>query len=202
MEFSQMRDKLKKHFKEMTKNSDYLFEVELDKDGLWNTYMDSFPPGTNEIYRTCRVHECSCCRHFINSIGNAVAIRDNKLITIWDFETGDKTYQPVLDAMSNYVKKHAITNVFVRSFKNIGEEKNYQELENGSIKQWDHFYLELPDQLVTDSGESKGKVQGRLRDTRNVFERSLEEITEESLQVVLELISSNSLYRGEDIYDL
>ncbi len=198
MEFSQMRDKLAKHFKEMTKDSDYLFEAALDKDALWNTYMDSYPPGTNEIYRTCRVHECSCCRHFIKSIGNAVAIRGNKITTIWDFHTGDSTFQPVLDAMSDFVKKHAVTDVFVSRFPTIGEAKNFQELEDGAVKKWDHFFLELPEQLVIDVRESKGKVQGQLRDTRNVFERSLEEITEESLQVVLELITSNSLYRGEE----
>lgn len=193
-----MRDKLAKHFKEMTRDSDYLFEVSIDKEALWNTYLDSFPPGTNEIYRECRVHDCSCCRHFIKTIGNAVAIRNNQIITLWDFKTEDDTYQPVLDAMSNFVKSHAVSDVYVSRTKTIGEGKNFEELEDGSVKQWDHFFLELSDKLVNDSGETKGKVQGRLRDTRNVFQRSLEEITGESLQVVLELISSNSLYRGEE----
>ena len=51
MEFVAMRDKLIEHFNKMTKDVDQLFEVSVDKDELWNLYLDSFPPGTNEIYR-------------------------------------------------------------------------------------------------------------------------------------------------------
>ena len=39
--FTDMRDKLIEHFKEMTKDNAELFEVDLDKDVLWNLYLDS-----------------------------------------------------------------------------------------------------------------------------------------------------------------
>jgi hypothetical protein len=39
---------------------------------------------------------------------------------------------------------------------------------------------------------------GQFRDTRNVLERSLTEISEESIITVLELISQNSLYKGNE----
>ena len=81
MEFTEMRDKLMEHFNEMVKDIDHLFEVAVDKDELWNLYLDSFPAGTNEIYRERRWHDCSCCRQFIKTIGNAVVIKDNKITT-------------------------------------------------------------------------------------------------------------------------
>ena len=43
MEFVAMRDKLIEHFNKMTKNVYQLFEVNVDKDELWNLYLDSFP---------------------------------------------------------------------------------------------------------------------------------------------------------------
>ena len=198
MEFTEMRNKLMKHFGEMVKDVDHLFEVEVDKDELWNLYLDSFPAGTNEIYRERREHDCSCCRQFIKTIGNAVVIKDNKITTIWDFRTDDSTYQPVLDALSAFIKSHAVSDIYVSKFKKIGTLQNYEEMENGQIHEWSHFFLELPDRLVDKSSSSEGDIKGGFRDTRNVFKRSLDEIDMDSLDTILELINSNTLYKGEE----
>lgn len=198
MEFTEMRDKLGEHFNEMVKDVDHLFEVAVDKDELWNLYLDSFPAGTNEIYRERREHDCSCCRQFIKAIGNAVVIRNNQITTIWDFRTDDSTYQPVLDALSNFIKSHAVSDIYVSKFKKIGTLQNYEELENGKVKEWSHFYLELPDNLVDRSSRSEGDIKGGFRDTRNVFKRSLDEITMDAIDTILELINSNTLYKGEE----
>src|SRR5574344_424320 len=111
MEFNEFKERMQKHFQKMTKDATHLFEVACDKDELWNTYLDSFPTGTNEIYRERREHDCCCCRHFIKSIGNAVVINDNKIITVWDFRTDDTTYQPVIDALAAYVKSKVVSDV-------------------------------------------------------------------------------------------
>lgn len=198
MNFTEMRDKLIKHFEEMTKDADHLFEVSVDKDELWNLYLDSFPAGKNEIYRERREHDCSCCRQFIKTIGNAVTIKDGVVTTIWDFRTDDDTYQPVLDALSLYVKNHAVAELYISENKKIGCMENYEELEDGKIKEWSHFFLELPDKFVLPKRYSVGEYKGKHRDTRNVFKRSLDEISEDSLLTILELISSNTLYKGEE----
>lgn len=196
--FVEFRNKLTYHFEGLADHSTHLFEVELDKDELWNLYLDSFPAGTNEIYRERREYDCSCCRHFIKSIGNVVFIINNKIHTIWEFDTGSTTYQPVVDALDSYVKQFAVTNVFYSKFDLIGVIKNHEQLENGDIKQWDHFYLELPDKFVYYGHETIDTVKGEMRAVKNVFKRSLEEITEDSVKTVLELIAQNSLYRGSE----
>lgn len=198
MEFTEMRNKLMEHFNEMAKDIDHLFEVAVDKDELWNLYLDSFPVGTNEIYRVRREHDCSCCRQFIKTIGNAVTIKDNKIETIWDFRTDDTTYQPVLNALSAYIKSHAVSDIYVSKFKKIGTLQNYEEMENGQMHEWTHFFVELPDRLVDKSSRSEGDIKGGFRDTRNVFKRSLDEIDMDSLDTILELINSNTLYKGEE----
>ena len=198
MEFTEMRDRLMKHFAEMVRDVDHLFEVAVDKDEMWILYLDSFPAGTNEIYRERREHDCSCCRQFIKTIGNAVVIRNNQITTIWDFRTDDSTYQPVLDALSNFIKSHVVSDIYVSKFKKIGTLQNYEELENGKVKEWSHFYLELPDKFVDRSSRSEGDIKGSFRDTRNVFKRSLDEITMNAIDTILELINSNTLYKGEE----
>lgn len=198
MEFTEMRDKLREHFNEIVKDVDHLFEVSVDKDELWNLYLDSFPVGTNEIYRERRWHDCSCCRQFIKTVGNVVVIKNGTITTIWDFRTDDSTYQPVLDALSNFIKSHVVSDIYVSKFKKIGTLQNYEEMENGKVQEWTHFYVELPDNLVDRSDRSEGDIKGSFRDTRNVFKRSLDEITMDAIDTILELINSNTLYKGEE----
>lgn len=200
MVFTEMRDRLISNFNEMTAHVENLFEVSVDKDEMWNVYLDSFPEGTNEIYRERRKHDCSCCRQFIKTIGNTVVIKDGKISTIWDFRTDDDTFQPVLDAMSDFIKKHIymLSDIYVSKIKKIGTMKNYEELDNGQIKEWSHFYLELPDKFVDKSSRSEGDIKGSFRDTRNVFKKSLDEISMDAVDTILELITSNTLYKGEE----
>ncbi len=198
MGFSEFRQALQKHFAKMIKDTPHLFEVAVDKDELWNLYLDSFPEGTNEIYRKCRKHDCSCCRHFIKKIGNCVAIKDNKIHTIWDLSVGDTTFQPVADALSAYLKKHAVGDVFVSREKTAGTEKNFAQRADGRVETYEHFYLQLPGRFVSDKRRTPADIKGEFRDTKNVFARSLSDITQESVMTVLELIAQNSLYRGEE----
>ena len=198
MEFIDFKKLFQQNFADMVKDADTLFEIEIDKDEFWNLYLDSFPAGTNEIYRERREFDCSCCRHFIKGIGNAVTIKDNKVRTMWEFTTGDTTWQPVIDALDAYLKTKAVTNMYVSKFNSVGTNRNHETLDGGKVTTWDHFYLDIPKKFVDNSGRSIGDIQGSFRDTRNVFKRSLDEISEEAVLTVLELISSNTLYKGAE----
>lgn len=195
--FMKFKKALQKHFDEMQKQTTHLFEVNVDKDELWNTYLNSFPIGTNNIFRKRREHECSCCRQFVKNIGAAVMIKNNKIHTIWELNIGDETYQPVCDALDTYVKSHTITDIYTTKFSKIGTDYNFEEIDGKAYK-WDHFFLELPDKFVNTSNSSNEEVKGQFRDTRNVFKRSLDEITMDALNTILELINSNTLYKGAE----
>lgn len=198
MEFIEFKKLFQQNFADMVRDADTLFEIEIDKDEFWNLYLDSFPAGTNEIYRERREYDCSCCRHFVKAIGNAVTIKNNKIRTMWEFVTGDTTWQPVINALDAYLKRKAVTNMYVSKFNSVGTNRNHESVEGGNVVTWDHFYLDLPQKFVDRSGRSIGDIQGSFRDTRNVFKRSLDEITEEAVMTVLELISSNTLYKGAE----
>jgi hypothetical protein len=198
MEFKQFKGLMQGNFNQMLASAVKLFEVNLDKDALWELYLNSFPEGTNPVFKERREYDCTCCKQFIRNFGNVVTIENNVVRSVWDFQTNDTTFQPVIDALNAFVVSHPVSDIYVTKFAKIGTDKNYQ-MENGvKINEWHHFYVELPKQFVDKSNDSEAEVQGAFRDIRNVFKRSLDELTEESVLTVLELIASNSLYKGEE----
>lgn len=197
MEFKKFKTEMQKHFKKITKDVNTLFEVEVDKDELWSLYLNSFPEGTNEIFRNRSEHDCSCCRQFIKNFGNVIAIENGTITNIWEFETNSEIYQPVVNTLSQYIKSKNVSNIYVSKIKKIGTNFNFESNTKAPIK-WEHFYIELEDKFVDKTSKSDGETKGENKDLRNVFKRSLDEITIESVEVVIELISQNSLYRGEE----
>jgi|SRR5690606_26369615 len=199
MEFHTFNTILGKNFKNITKNVDKLYVMDVDKDELWNTYLDSFPPGTNEIFRERREFDCSCCRQFVKNFGNAVVIVNGEMKSIWDFETNENTFQPVINALSVLVKSKSIRNVLVTKDSSFGTLKSHESEESGKVITWDHFHLALDKKFIFSGSKTEiGETLGQYRDTRNVFERSLNEISEDALSVVLDLIAQNSLYKGNE----
>jgi hypothetical protein len=198
MDFKQFKTKMRKHMDKLMDNNDHLFVVDLDIDVLWNLYLDSFPEGTNEIYRERREYDCSCCRQFVKAFGNVVALEDNKIVTIWDFQTGDTTFQPVIDALAAYIKTLPVTDVFVTKEKHIGVDKNQEQLESGEVLTWNHFRVDIKKKHISTSTKSCDSVKSTLRSNAQVFKRSMTEISRESVDTVLDLISQKSLYKGEE----
>jgi hypothetical protein len=196
---------MQSHVTSMLKDIDHLFVVDVgDKAEFNNKYLDSFPVGTNEIFRERREYDCSACRHFIRAFGNVVSIRDAKIITIWDFDAGE--FQPIADAMATFIKSCPIMDVFVTDTATFGVDYNDGFIDPEApwkaddIKiRWYHFQIKLPPKFVIGKrGTTLDTVRGRFHDTFHVFQRSLAELTEDSVLTVLDLTAQNSLYKGEE----
>lgn len=198
MNFSQFEQHLQHHFQNMISGENHLFTVDLDKDLLWETYLESFPPGTNEIFRTRREHDCSCCRHFVKQFGNVVAIKDNQIVTLWDLPLNDTTYAPVAEAMAAFVRQAHVNNVLTTKETRYGTSFSMDTSDVNQIIKWHHFYLDLPARFQTNTHTTLDTVASEYRMTRQVFQRSLEEIAPEAIETVLDLIAENTLYRGEE----
>lgn len=197
MEFVKTKQHMIEHFNSAL-GSNFLFEVDADKDYLWNLYLDSFPAGTNRMFRKRRKYDCSCCRNFIKNIGRTIWIDESlNLHTIFEFNTHNETFQPVMDALDAYVKSCAITDIYFNDSPTVGTDKNHELPGDGDVITWDHFWLRVPASLVMKRSEI-ATMKGSIRDRRNVFKRSMDEISMEALDIILELISSNTLYRGEE----
>lgn len=185
----------------MSKDSSRLFTVNVDTEELYNLYLDSFPAGTNEIYRERREYDCSCCRHFIRDVGNVVSIKNGELHTIWGINpVSDDKYNVVAAALDAYVKQKAVLGVFLKKEKRIGTHENREMLPTGKINKYEHFFVDLPEICIFKEcyGHTLEGDLSQFRDVRNVFKRSLDEISKEAVDTVLELIAQNSLYKGAE----
>lgn len=190
---------IQKNLQQMSKDSSRLFTVNVDTEELYNLYLDSFPAGTNEIYRERREYDCSCCRHFIRDVGNVVSIKNGELHTIWGINpVSDDKYNVVAAALDAYVKQKAVSGVFLKKEKRIGTPENREMLPTGKINKYEHFFVDLPEICIFKEcyGHTLEGDLSQFRDVRNVFKRSLDEISKESVDIVLELIAQNSLYKG------
>lgn len=205
--FKEFRTLLQKHFDEMVKDGAPLFITNADEDKLYDLYLDSFPAGTNPIFRKRREYDCSCCRRFVKNIGKLVSFMDGQMVTVWDFDTKSDVYQPVVDALAAYVKTCAVVNPYYVSRNMIsdgkfGTEMNYEyDADHKAVRTWDHFAVEIPQRFIVNSYDVSTKM-AEWRDSANVFKRSLEELTMDAVDTVLELIAQNSLYRGKEFEGL
>ena len=173
-----------------------LYRVQVDKDQLWDVYLSSFPAGSNPLYKQRTEHDCQCCKSFIRAVGGIVAIIDGQLVSLWDVRVGNP-YQPVVDALSALVKLSPIDNIFLHTERIAGTDGNLQQLESKEVLAWEHFFITLPTTCVV-RGDAIGPHLSDFRSTKDVLLRGLKEITLESIDTILELISQNSLYRGEE----
>lgn len=192
---------IQKNLQQMSKDSSRLFTVNVDTEELYNLYLDSFPAGTNEIYRKRREYDCSCCRHFIRDVGNVVSIKNGELHTIWGINpVSDDKYNVVAAALDAYVKQKAVLGVFLKKEKRIGTPENREMLPTGKINKYEHFFVDLPEICIFKEcyGHTLEGDLSQFRDVRNVFKRSLDEISKEAVDTVLELIAQNSLYKGAE----
>ena len=197
MNFKTFKLAVAKQFNEMAKGT--LYTVNVSKDSLWETYLASFPEHTNPIYKKRTEHDCNCCKQFIRSVGNVVSIANNKLVSIWDIpELGllDKPYEIVAYHMSNYVKSHSIENIFLSPERTAGTDKNHWlDIVTVQVTVFEHFFVNIP---VLYVNSNPGSILSDKKASHDVFLRALSEIPISTTDVVLELISQNSLYRGKE----
>jgi hypothetical protein len=197
-EFSEFQKTLSEQIERMIARGQ-LFVTGVDKDKMWELYLNSFADGDNLIYKVRTEHDCSACRHFIKTFGNVVSIKNGIITSIWDTPLGETSkYTPVAKALIKYVKSQPIVDIFTTDTRNIGIVKNHKTLDDGTIITYEHFHATLPQNVVNCIRSTIDQIKGKARDLRDVFKRSLDEISSDSVGTVLELIAQNSLYKGEE----
>jgi len=191
--FQELAAAVRARFDELGKST--LFVLAVDGDALWRTYLQAFPPGTDPLFRKHTEHDCSCCRHFIRNIGAVVAVQNGAMASVWDVMDLPYPYQGVANAMGNFVRAFPIRDLYLTKQAKHGQTVSHQRTESKANITFHHFSVEAPKRFVTPKVEEK---QGEARTTQSVLLRGLTELKPDAVSQVIDLISSNALYRGEE----
>lgn len=184
---------LQKQLTKMAKTG--LFEVALDKDQVWNHYLDSFPAGTNNLFRERREYDCNCCKQFIRDVGRVVTFVNGKRVSIWDIKVPGY-YQAVVDALSALINTAPVGDQFLHFQAKVGTAQS-NVLEDDKVVTYNHFHAVLPQEVVKPNA-SIASALSESRSNVQVFERSLKELSLDAAETILELNAQGSLYRGNE----
>lgn len=215
--------KLQNKFAEMCKTGK-LFRVELSGQQVWDLYIKSFE--SDPIFRdpASSTHNCNLCNNFIRRYGNVVAINENyQIITMFDVITEDE-FSNVVKELSKTIKASKITEVFFETFNELNslpyescsknnsvfqlgmaenvkrytkeEAEKFGVVKPNEIKTFNHIHLFLPTEFVDKTGKSIESIMGEYRDAKNVFQRAMETISLDTLNLVKDLINQGSLLDG------
>jgi hypothetical protein len=195
MNFEEFGNKVEKNFSSFKD----VFEVELEKDELWDIYLSSFPEGTNDIYQTRPFHDCSSDRHFVRNIGGLVDIANDYtgVKTVWDNCDGlDYPYNEISAKLAAHVRTKAIASVFSTNMRGYGQKKTRANIEGiEQVVTFYHFHCKIASQNYSNDF---GSVIGTSKTKADVLKRTLESLKLSAADEVADLINSKSIYRGEE----
>lgn len=197
MSFIDFSNKISKQIDKMVASGRPLFIVSGE---IWDLYLDSFPDGTNKIYKERREYDCQHCKNFIRDVGNVVTVNDDKTYsTIWDVDV-DEPFQTVANKIRDVILTKPIFNIFLTDTRKIGVAENSQLLPNNMIKWWNHLYCRLDSVRVVKESD-KLSILSDSKSSFDVLSRGLKEITLDAINLVLKSIEDNQIYRGQEFKD-
>ena len=162
---------------------------DLNPDAIYDLYLQSFPVGTNLMFREHTEHDCNTCKSFIRKLGGALTVIDGKIESIWDIDIGvvDPNYIIVANALAAVVKNATPKNVLRLELPHVGMPHNFDTLTG---QKYNHFNAVVPDMYCQPE-------MHLVQNHRIALENSLT-IPEAAIELVIELAGSNSLYRGSE----
>lgn len=106
MEFVKFKRAVHAQFNQLAAGADMLFLTNVDKDALWDCYLNSFPEEERQS------HNCNNCKHYIRHYGRVVAIKDNKVVTMWENLQLDEPYATVARNLDALVKSKPVEDLW------------------------------------------------------------------------------------------
>lgn len=217
--------KVQAKFTQMQKTGK-LFRVELTGHQIWELYLSSFSQENNPIFRdpASTSKNCNHCNNFIRRYGNIVSVdENNEITTMFDVET-DSEFENTAKVLSTAIKSSKITDVFFETFNELNklpyescsksnkvfqlgtksnpkrytkeEAEKFGVVKPDEIRVFNHLHLMVEKDFVDTSGNSVESIMGAYRDAKNVFQRTMETISLDTLMLVKDLINQGSLLDG------
>lgn len=167
---------------------------------LWNLYLDSFPEGTNEIFRERRYYDGSYDRNVIRQIGGLVKITPEGRQSIWDVQGLDYPFNIVAEKLRTYVNSLPLDGFPEIPDATLGMVSSIERAAGKDDHVWHHFHANVPTHLRASA--SRTRVVAETKTSIEMFLHAHESLTENNVQTVVDLIRTNSIYRGQEFLKL
>lgn len=171
-------------------------------------------------------HNCNHDRNFIRRYGNVVAIDDqtNEIVHLFDFDAPEP-YSDAVNAVKDLFKAAKVVNVFVETFDvlnampyskikktdnlfQLGHERTlkvytpeeaavYGMVTAGKTYEFNHFHVMLNRENLYFSDKSPESIMGEKRAAAEVFQRLMEEVGVDTINLVIDLIEQDSVLNSE-----
>lgn len=189
--FQEFKKALTTAFTKLSKDSNFLFYAEVDREKVWEEYLSGLDPDL------AKENKCNACRSFLRQYSGIVGI-DKAYVrkSVWDLLEAPEDHAGAVQNLRDYVKSLPITDVFFSKQAKCGTDKTFDPKTGTN---WQHLYIELPSQLVRSNVDT---VRSDFRSGKSTFQRGLAEIPASVTEEVLELISENGLYNGNQFKTL
>ena len=202
-----------------------LFRSEMTGDQVWDLYLKSFEDDPMFRDPESSEHNCNLCKNFLRRYGNIVAITPaNGILSLFDFE-GPGEFLPVTIALSAALSKAPVKDVFFETYDELnslpyeqckktltqfrlGIDKNVKRytreeaekfgvVKANEVVTFNHMHLDMPAMYVDKTGKSAATIMADFRSSKEVFERAMQEIHIDTLNLVKDLIVQGSLLDGQ-----
>lgn len=130
MYFQQFNTKIQRQFERMCQTGK-LFKSSVTGQQVWDTYLSSFKPEDNGIFRDSNSseHNCNCCKNFIKRYGNILAIIDGKFESIFTTLIDVEQYSNSSIACNTLLTSSSIQDVFFETYEMLDKGLNYEKVK-------------------------------------------------------------------------
>ena len=214
------------HVKSLLKDGGILYRVNVTGEQLWDAYMQGFENDPVFRDPNSSVHNCNDCKHFIHRYANLVVLKDFEFKSIFDFpipEVEKEEYEKSITAMLNLVKNAKIVSQFCmttddltrysytkcptkyhshlgicKSVKRYTKEEaeKYGVVKPNEVRTFNHFYLELPNNVFVNSHDSSTSLTAKSVADKESLVKTMEEFSTDTITTVIELIEQNAILNG------
>lgn len=154
---------------------------------LFDTFLDSFQSPV-----TRQVHNCHCCRHFLERFGGLATIDEKGQRTplFWSAPGTPWPYGNAAARLADAVRRAPIGGVFYSGESRFGDGPK-------PPKMWTHFELANPQPRRDRFGENAAQAAAAKLEERGMVERALDEFGADVVRKAVTILRADALYGGE-----
>ena len=189
-DYSDLLQAVRQQFLVNTVHAKFLFMT--DVTGLNDLYLDNLPD-------LRQVHNCHCCRRFLDGYGRLVAINDDGSLTsiLRPIVKTPEFYRHAFAVMSQRVEKSRVMGVHITDESIWGRPQD--GYDGATMKPWSHMAIEVRSDLVGQHSKLHTPFQAMAATAHN-FEtvtNALTEFTKPMLDQAIKLLQAETLARSE-----